>query len=157
MGKVASFFKGLASLAAVVVGYVDNTYSPLAWVLFALIAFDLIANAHDEMEHLKKLGSAALSIGLPGYISGHYGLPDFQKYVVILLTVVYVQIVFPQLFRMLGKIRFSSNPKVQQADVQDVTALLQSMENRIEALAQKVDAQAVKDAHPFVEQMNQQK
>lgn len=147
MAHINVFLKGFAAMAVVIFSYINQTFSPLFWVLAALIAIDLIINVKHPEKQFEKLGSAAVSLGIPVFIGQNVGQPGFMKYLVVLLCIVYIEVTFPQIRVMLSKLTFSKDPKVQAADA----AMVDAVAGKVLAALQKPvqdAANAAKDKLP---------
>jgi hypothetical protein len=131
--------KGLASAVTVAVGYIDTHYTPLFWALLALAALDLILNAGKEQKQFAKLGSAFVALGMPTLLATNMGNPELPRIIVALMVIVYIQVVFPQVATLLGKIKFSSNKAVNAAKLAAAEAELAQVKAMLEKQA---DAQA---------------
>jgi len=131
--------KGIASAAAVGIGYIDTHYTPLFWVLLALAALDLILNAGKEQHQFTKLGSAFAALGLPTLLANNVGNPELPRIMVTLMVIVYIQVVFPQLAKLMMKLKFSSNKAVNAAKLAAAEAELAQVKAMLEKQA---DAQA---------------
>lgn len=149
--KVQAFAgKSLGALVILAVAWVNQTLSPLFWLLLALIAVDLILNIHQEGKQLQKLGSTFFALGLPAWISEHASAaaqlsPEFLKGVVVLLTLGYVWVVVPQVFAFVQRIL----PQPEQQ-------MLQEMEPQaLEAIVRKV-IQEAKSTSPEAAQKAQE-
>ena len=135
MKAVEGIIKGLSAFAVVAITYIDNTFSPLFWVLLVLVAWDILANVHKEGQQLTKIGSAFASIGGITVIEGHIGSPDVVRIVVAVLVLAYIQVVMPQVFALIKKIPFSANKTVNVTEQQALINLLQSKVDALETQA----------------------
>jgi hypothetical protein len=152
-------FKGLMASVIVGVSYINTNFSPLFWVLLALIAIDLFLNVHQEHKQLSKVMSAFGGLGVPALIAQHVGLPHFTKVVVILMTLVYVQVVTPQLAVFVSRFKFSKstafNVAVQEA-AQKIFLETQSQAASM-GIPNAVTSEAVGAAQTAVEDLTQVK
>lgn len=131
--------KGIGALLVVWLTYIDKTFSPLFWVLLALVFLDLILNICDEGKQFQKLGSAFVAMGIPTFIANNLGQnADMGKYLVAMMCLVYLQHVVPQLYALVAKLKFSSDPKTNALDQQKVDQLLQLLADKATTEAQKV-------------------
>lgn len=132
---------GLKTIGGLMVAwftYIDKTFSPLFWVLLALVALDLFLNAHKEGKQFEKIGSMAVSLGVPGYVAANLSNPELGKYLVAILCLVHIQIVIPALLAKLQDFKFSSDPKQNAIDEAAVAALV---EKQVQAITQKAQAE----------------
>ena len=130
--------KGIGSALAVMVAYLDHTFSPLVWVLLALVAVDLLLNFHQEGKQLEKMGAAFASLGFPTLIANHITLihsPELPKLIVTLLTILYIQVVFPQLGTLVKKIKWSQNTTTNQTTIAELQVALQAANTKLDTLA----------------------
>lgn len=146
--KMSGFAKGVSALAVAVFSYINNTYTPLIWVLAALIFLDLVMNMHKEGQQFQKIGSAAAALGIPGFITSQFGTPHFTQYIVALLTIAYIQVVFPQIGSLIDKIKFSSNPAQQQTAVSEAQDLATLIEQKVEAAVNAEKAKLSEQIRP---------
>lgn len=133
-----TMIKGLLSLVAVGVAYIDKTFGELVWVLIALIAIDLILNLKDEGKQLNKIGSAAVALGLPSILTGSTNLlnPLMLHSLVAVMVLAYLQVVYPQIQTLLSNIgKKSANVGVQALDTV-AQAKLNALEQQVQTLAQ---------------------
>lgn len=116
----------LKGIGFVIVGWftwINQTFTPLFWVLVALITLDLLLSAHKEGQQFAKIGSMAVSLGVPGYIAANLANPELGKYLVAIMCLVYLQIVVPLVITKIQSIQFSKDPK-QNAITQEELATL---------------------------------
>lgn len=141
MKMLSGSAKGIGALAVVWLAYLNNTFSPLIWVLLGLVAVDLFLNIHKEGQQFAKLGSMAVTLGIPTIVANNIGQPDLGKYLVAVLCLAYLQIVVPQIFQRLSQIKFSSNQATNKVDQAKIDAIVQLLAER-----EKLQAQAVLDS-----------
>lgn len=141
MKMLSGIFKCIGVLIVIWVTYINHTFTPLIWVLLALIFVDLVLNIHKEGRQLHKLGSMAVSLGLPTYVIDNLHQADLGKYLVAILCIGYLQVVIPQLISKLGSLKLSNNPAQNKVD----QATLDEILNRL-AAREKDAAQAVIDS-----------
>lgn len=133
--------KSLGALGVVVVTYINHTLSPLFWVLLVLAGLDILLNMRDEQKQFQKLGSMFVALGLPTYLStNQMGVlhmnSEVLKIVVAVLTIGYLQVVFPQVVALLAKIKFSSKASVNTAEHAAIDALAAKVEAQLLARAE---------------------
>jgi hypothetical protein len=128
--------KGIASAAAVAIGYIDTHYTPLFWALLALAALDLILNAGKEQKQFAKLGSAFVALGMPTLLATNMGNPELPRIIVALMVLVYIQVVFPQVATLISKIKFSTNKAVNAAKLAAAEAELAQVKAMLEQQAE---------------------
>jgi hypothetical protein len=134
--------KGISGAIVFWLTYINNTFTPLIWILLALVALDLFLNAHKEGQQFSKIGSMAVALGAPGYIAANLANPNLGKYVVAMMCIVYLQIVVPLVIEKLSTMKISKDPKqnaIDQATIQALTERLAAME---EAKAKAIMAAA---------------
>lgn len=130
--------KGIGALAVVWVTYINHTFTPLIWVLLALIFVDLVLNVHKEGQQLHKLGSMAVSIGLPTYVINNLNQPDLGKYLVAMLCIAYLQTVVPQLIQKVSSWKLSKDPAQNKVDQATIDEILNRLSSRETQAAQQV-------------------
>lgn len=136
------FSKGLASAAVAVYAYMNHTFTPLIWVLGALIAVDLLLNFHNEEKSVSKIVTTAGTLVTPSMITPHFDIPHLTQVTVVVLTIAYIQVVFPQLGGLLGKLKIGT-----ATDKAALAAALAAAEAKVEALtAQQAAKAGVPDA-----------
>lgn len=136
---VSGGVKGLGALFVVWLTYIDKTFTPLFWVLLALIFVDLVLNVHKgEGTQFTKLGSALVSMGIPQYLGNNGGMPHLAKYLVAMMVIAYIQIVIPQLLTKLDAVRWNKNPVQQKLDQDTIDAIVSRAVNAATARAQEV-------------------
>lgn len=140
--------KGIGGLFVLWLTYIDKTFSPLFWVLLALVALDLFLNAHKEGKQWEKIGSMAVSLGLPSYVTSNAGNPEIGKYIVAMLCLVYLQLVVPALMEKAAAFRFSADPKQNAMDEAAIAALIQKVAQAETAKAQAQAAAAKESEAP---------
>lgn len=121
MKNLATASKGVGALAVVIFTYINTNLSPVFYLLLVLAALDYLLNFHNEGKQLQKIGAAIGATGFPLYLSTNASSllhldPTVLKVAVVILTIGYIQIVFPQLIALVGKIKFSTNKAVNAAD-----------------------------------------
>ena len=115
--------RGVAVVLAGWFAYINTNFTPLFWVLLALIAVDLVLNVHKEEKQLSKIGSAFMSAGFPYLITQSTHLELAIRAAVLMGVVVYIQIVFPQLFAVIAKWKpKTAQGKYTQAEVEALLA-----------------------------------
>lgn len=132
---------GIKGISAVVIAwltYIDNTLTPLFWVLLALIALDLFLNAHKEGQQFYKIGSMAITLGVPSYIASNVDNPNLGKYLVALMCLVYLQIVVPELLKRVKSLTLSNDPKENAIDQAALNTLIQKVSVMEQAAAEKI-------------------
>jgi hypothetical protein len=152
METIGGFLKGLLSAIVAGIALIDKTFTPCIWLLLALVAVDLILNVHKEGQQMHKLFSAAGAMGIPTFIGTHYDLPNFAQYLTVLMTVAYIQVVFPQIVDLLKKVKWSKDPATQAAitaDAEMIAQLVQAeLQKVVEAQKAKLDAQTPEPFRP---------
>lgn len=119
---------GLKGISTVLIGwltYVNNTLTPLFWVLLCLVALDLFLSAHKEGQQFAKIGSMAITLGVPSYIAANLANPNLGKYMVAIMCIVYLQLVVPELLTRIQSWTFSKDPKQNTIDQEAVKALIE--------------------------------
>lgn len=122
--------KGISAALIAWLSYVDKTLTPLFWVLLALVAIDMFMNVHKEGQQFQKIGSMALTLGVPSYIGSNLSNPELGKYLVAMMSIVYLQIVVPQLVAKVSKLNLSKDPVENKGDQE----VLQSLINKVAAI-----------------------
>lgn len=148
MKALENVFKALSAAIVLIVGYVNTHYTPLFWVLIALVAYDLIINSNREGQQMPKLVSAAVSLGLPTTILSHYADPNVLKYVVVILTLTYLRVDFPDLFSRLARIKWSTNPAENAAVQKEVTVTAELLDSKVNAMADRILSAIEKPSAP---------
>lgn len=138
MNMVSGGVKGISAAAIAWLTYINHTFTPLFWVLIALIALDLFLNAHKEGQQFNKIGSMAISLGVPSYIASNLDNPNMGKYLVALMCLVYLQIVVPELLNRVKSLKVSSDPKQNALDQEKISALIDKVAAMEQAQAQKI-------------------
>lgn len=131
----------LKGIGFVIVGWftwINQTFTPLFWVLVALITLDLLLSAHKEGQQFAKIGSMAVSLGVPGYIASNLANPELGKYLVAIMCLVYLQIVVPLVVSKIQSISFSKDPKQNAVTQEDLLALVAKAMQAEQEKAQKV-------------------
>jgi predicted permease len=127
--------KGIGAAIVFYVSWINQNFTPLFWVLLILITLDLVLNAHKEGQQFTKIGSMAVTLGVPGYIAANVSNPNLGKYIVAIMCLVYLQIVVPSLIAWVSSWKgFSGKPQDQaalEALVQKVAALEQSQAEKV--------------------------
>lgn len=128
--------KGIGALLVFYVSWINQNLTPLFWVLLGLITLDLILNAHKEGQQFAKIGSMALSLGVPSYVGSNLSNPELGKYLVAIMCLVYLQVVVPDLIKKIQ----AWKPKSPQAtaEQQALIDLVKKVEAMEAASAQKV-------------------
>lgn len=116
MKTMGAAVKGFAAFAAVIVAYVDTNLGPLFWALLVLAALDILLNVHDESKQWNKLGSAFVTLGGTYGVGAHFGQPDFVRILVAVAVLAYIQIVVPQVFTLLTKLKLGG-PLAAQSEI----------------------------------------
>lgn len=145
---------GLKGISAILLGWVtwvDNTLTPLFWVLLILVTLDLLLNVHKEGQQFQKLGSMAITLGVPGYVAANVNNPELGKYLVAIMCLVYLQLVVPALLGAISKLKLSKDPVQNGVDQSALDALVQKVEALEQAQAQKV-LEGSKAPEPIKEQ-----
>lgn len=138
------FTGGIKGISAVLLAwftYIDKTFTPLFWVLLVLIALDLCLNAHREGQQFQKIGSMAISLGVPGYVASNVDNPTLGKYLVAIMCLVYLQIVVPQIVQKIASLSISKDKAQNTVDQAALTALVKKIEALEAAKAQEVLSQ----------------
>lgn len=135
--------ESIAKVASVAIlaffSYMNAHFTPLWPILFAFVFWDLLANAAKPGQQFQKLGAAALSLGLPGYIVSHYNDPTLVKYTVVVIIIIHIQILFPQVFAWIQAHKFSKNPaqnSAAQTSAEELAALVASEVKKVVAVEQ---------------------
>lgn len=153
------FTGGIKGISAVVIAwltYIDKTFTPLFWVLLALVALDMFLSAHKEGQQFQKIGSMAVSLGVPSYISTNLSNPELGKYLVAIMCLVYLQVVVPQLVAKIGDLKISKDPIKNEAAQGALEELLKKVEALAESQANAVVKETTQDAPaPKVDQGGQ--
>jgi hypothetical protein len=126
MRMASGGIKGIGALLVFYVSWINQNLTPLFWVLLGLITLDLILNAHKEGQQFAKIGSMALSLGVPSYVGSNFGNPELGKYLVAIMCLVYLQVVVPDLIKKIQAWK-PSTPK-QSAEQAALLALIQKVE-----------------------------
>jgi hypothetical protein len=132
---------GLKSISAILVcwlTYIDRTFTPLFWVLLALVALDMFLNVHKEGQQFIKIGSMAVTLGAPSYVAANLSNPNLGKYLVAIMCLVYLQLVVPQLITKISSLNFSKDPKQNAVDQEALIALIRKVEALETAKAQAI-------------------
>lgn len=116
--------KGIGAIIVAWMTYLNNTFTPLFWVLLALVAVDLFLSAHKEGQQFAKIGSMAVSLGVPGYAAANLANPELGKYLVAIMCIVYLQIVVPQILSKMQLLQFSKDPKQNAITHEELAALV---------------------------------
>lgn len=124
MRMASGGIKGLSAVIVAWMTWIDKTFTPLFWVLLVLVALDLLLAAHKEGQQFAKIGSMAVSLGVPGYAAANLANPELGKYLVAIMCIVYLQIVVPQLLSKLQGITFSKDPKQNAITQEELAALV---------------------------------
>lgn len=127
--------KGLMAVAVFGVAYVNQNFTPLFWVLLALLALDVLLNVGHEGQQFAKIGSAVASLGGVSLVESHLGNPDLVKVCVAVLVLAYLQIVAPQLYKLVSNIRLGSSKRANAFLQAEVIANLQAEVARLNAQA----------------------
>jgi hypothetical protein len=135
---VSGGLKGIGGVIVFWLSYINNTFTPLIWILLALVAMDLFLNAHKEGQQFSKIGSMAVTLGAPGYIAANLANPNLGKYVVAIMCIVYLKIVVPVVVDKLASVKFSKDPVQNKADQATIQALLERISAMEEAKAQRL-------------------
>lgn len=128
--------KGIGAAIVFYISWINHNFTPLFWVLIALITLDLILNAHKEGQQFAKIGSMAISLGVPGYIAANVSNPNLGKYIVAIMCLVYLQIVVPSIVAWIGAIK-GANGKIDP-NTQAIQALVEKVAAMEQAQAEKV-------------------
>lgn len=126
--------KGVGAAIVFYVSWINHNFTPLFWVLIALITLDLILNAHKEGQQLQKIASMAISLGVPGYIAANLTNPGLGKYIVAIMCLVYLQIVVPSIVGWIGNLKggkTDANTLAIQALVEKVGAMEQAQAEKV--------------------------
>jgi hypothetical protein len=134
---VSGGLKGISGAVIVFLTYINNTFTPLFWVLLVLVALDLLLNAHKEGQQFIKIGSMALTLGAPGYVAANLSNPNLGKYLVAIMCIVYLQLVVPQIVAKLASMKLSKDPVQNQVDQAALQAALARLADFEKAQAQK--------------------
>lgn len=129
---ISTGVKGFSTVIVAWLTYLNNTFTPLFWVLLALVALDMFLNVHREGQQFYKIGSMAITLGVPSYVTANLGNPSLGKYLVAIMCLVYLQIVVPQLLAKVGSWKFSQDPTQNAMNQDTVKALLE----RVQAIEQ---------------------
>lgn len=143
----------IKSITAVLLGwltYLNDTFTPLFWILIALVALDLLFSAHKEGQQFMKIGSMALSLGVPSYIASNLSNPQLGKYLVAIMCLVYLQIVVPLMLDKVKSWTFSKDPKQNASDQATIQALIQKVEAMEQAKAQSLVRAVAQDSGPAI-------
>lgn len=135
---------GLKAISAVLIGWIttiNNTFTPLFWVLLALVTLDMLLSVHKEGQQFVKIGSMAVTLGVPSYVTANLGNPSLGKYLVAIMCLVYLQIVVPQLIAKVQSWTFSKDPKQNAIDQEAIKALIEKV-----AALETTKAQGVEQA-----------
>lgn len=145
MKMASGGMKGIGALIVFYVSWINQNLTPLFWVLLGLITLDLILNAHKEGQQFAKIGSMALSLGVPSYVGSNFGNPELGKYLIAIMCLVYLQVVVPDLMKRIQ----AWKPKTAQAtaEQQALIELVKKVEAMEAAAAQKV-VQAAEQPQP---------
>lgn len=130
--------KGISALLVAWFTYIDKTFTPLFWVLLVLVALDMFLNVHKEGQQFVKIGSMAISLGVPSYVGANLNNPDLGKYLVAIMCLVYLQIVVPQFVQKLSSLKLSKDPVQNAADQATMQAVLAKLAAIEQQQAQKV-------------------
>lgn len=130
-------FKSLGTAAVLAISYVNHTFSPFFWVLLALAGLDILLNMHREGQQFQKIGSAVASIGGISVLEGHLGNPDILRVSVAVLVLAYLQVVVPQLIAMVKNFHFASSQKVNAAEKDLASKVIQSQASQIAAMVRQ--------------------
>jgi hypothetical protein len=130
--------KSIGGFFIVWLTYINDTFSPLFWVLLALVFVDLVLNIHKEGKQFEKLGSAAVAMGIPSFIGENIGNPHFIKYLVAMMCLVYVQHVVPQLVALISKLKVSKDPATNEVTQELLEDLVRQEVAKIQQQAQDV-------------------
>lgn len=144
MKMASGGMKGVSALVIAWITYIDNTFTPLFWVLLVLVALDMFLNVHKEGQQFLKIGSMAISLGAPSYIAANLGDAHLGKYLVAIMCLVYLQIVVPEIINKINKLNFSKNPTQNAADQATLDAVLA----KLAAMEQAQAAAVVKEVAP---------
>lgn len=128
--------KSILSLGALVTAYMDGTFGPLIWALLILVGLDLVLNLRDEAKQLSKIGSGAVTLGLPALLTNAQSIasPAILHAIVAVLVLAYLQVVYPQVMARITK----WSAKVPVADAAEVAAL----KSQVATLTAQTRAQA---------------
>lgn len=137
MKAMTASVKGIAAVIVAWMTYIDNTFSPLFWVLLVLIFIDLVLNIHKEGQQFSKLGSMALSLGVPTYITSNLGNPELGKYLVAIMCLCYVQLVVPQLLQTAARFRLAKDKTTNKVDAEMIAAIVNQVSNQIDQKARQ--------------------
>lgn len=132
---------GMKGATAIFIGwltYINHTFTPLFWVLLALVALDLMLNVHKEGQQFYKIGSMAISLGVPSYVASNLDNPNLGKYLVALMCLVYLQIVVPSLIHRMESLKLSKDPKQNAIDQAAIEALIKKVAALEQEKAQEV-------------------
>lgn len=132
--------KGLMTAIVLGVGYVDANFTPLFWVLLALMAIDVLLNVSHEGQQLNKIGSAVASLGGVALVESHLGNPDILKVSIAVLVLAYLQVVAPQVIALVKKIKFSKSPKANVFLQEQIISNLQAEVQRLTTQATQTAA-----------------
>jgi hypothetical protein len=130
--------KGIGGALIVWLTYINTTFSPLFWVLLALVFIDLVLNIHKEGKQFEKLGSAAVAMGVPSFIGQNIGNPHFIKYLVAMMCLVYLQHVVPQLVALISRLTISKDKATNEVSQELLQDLVRAEVAKIQQQAQDV-------------------
>lgn len=139
MKMFSGTIKGLGALFVVWMTYINTTFSPLFWVLLALIFVDLLLNIHKEGQQFHKLASMGMSLGIPTVIAQNINQPELGKYLVAILCLAYLQVVVPEISARIKTFTFSKDKAKNQVDQATVAAILAQLQAKATTEAQAVE------------------
>lgn len=134
---VSGSLKGISAAVVVAVAYINDTLSPLFWVLLALVAVDLLLNLHDFSKQKDKLISAAVGLGLPSALIHATNTPHFASAIVATLTLAYLQVVWPQINAAIARLKLSGSKAIDHAEVEAIQLRLDSVKKHLTEQAKK--------------------
>lgn len=128
MKMASGGIKGISALLVAWFTYIDKTFTPLFWVLLALVALDMFLNVHKEGQQFIKIGSMAISLGVPSYVGANLSNPDLGKYLVAIMCLVYLQLVVPVLVQKISALKVSKDPVKNAVDIATMNAVLAKLD-----------------------------
>lgn len=152
MKMVSGGVKGISALLVAWFAYIDKTFTPLFWVLLALVALDMFLNVHKEGQQFVKIGSMAISLGVPSYVGANLDNPDLGKYLVAIMCLVYLQIIVPQLVQKINALKISKDPVQNAADQAALQAVLEKLASIEKAQAERALAESQPDQPTLIKE-----
>ena len=150
--RMHAFVKGAGALVILAVSWLNQTLSPLIWVLLALVLLDIVLHIHKGLQQqMTKLWAATAAIGLPTYLAVNSKdvlafNPEVLKIVVAALCIAYIQVVFPSVISAIGRLRLSSDPVQNAIDDAMLEKVAQTVVDKLGAAAAATVAPALPQA-----------